>query len=172
MNVWNISIFRKMKLCCNGKWNHGIHCKGTEAVNWKFNHKEQKFPSYNKGPANFDISMWKLRRPFPLSNWKFYTVEEKVGFHSVQRYTDMIYIKSEKITNPKDLTMLMQFRILLGKSWELCEDIVKVVHTPDHQQDWRNYAFSLSQYILFKQGMGEKIYMKVKLISMYATFWT
>jgi hypothetical protein len=47
----------------------------------------------------------------------------------------MIYIKSEKITNSKDLIIIMQFRILLGKSWELCEDIVKVVHIPDHQQD-------------------------------------
>jgi len=79
----------------------------------------------------------------------------------------MIYIKSEKFTNTKHLTMAMQFWILLGKSWELCEDIVKVVHTLDHQQDWRYCDFSLSRYT-FLTGKREKIYMymKLKLISM------
>jgi len=75
----------------------------------------------------------------------------------------MIYIKSEKFTNTKHLTMAMQFWILLGKSWELCEDIVKVVHTLDHQQDWRYCDFSLSRYTFLTGnragGKKKKIYI-------------
>lgn len=86
----------------------------------------------------------------------------------------MIYIKSEKITSPKDLTIVLQLRILLGKSWELCEDIVKVVHIPDHQQDFTPFfSLEINIYICTLTGSrGENIYMKLKLMSMYTTFWT
>ena len=79
----------------------------------------------------------------------------------------MIYIKSEKFTNTKHLTMAMQFWILLGKSWELCEDIVKVVHTLDHQQDWRYCDFSLSRYTFLTGNRGKNIYVYEAKINKY-----
>ena len=64
--------------------------------------------------------------------------------------------------------MAMQFWILLGKSWELCEDIVKVVHTLDHQQDWRYCDFSLSLKIyIFNREQGKNIYVYEAKINKY-----